>query len=144
MSGGPTENRLALGSKGALRYEIMDHGKLAHSDYPELGRSAIHPLLDVLHDIRKIPLPEDPLLGRSTLNIGTISGGRAPNVVADHAAAEIMLRTICDPSTIREAVSSSVARRAETRKGLQSPLLLYTSSYALPSITISFPSHTPL
>src|SRR6266516_4940763 len=71
INGEPTENRLALGSKGALRYEIMAHGKLAHSAYPELGHSAIHTLLDVLHDVRKIPLPEDPLLGRSTLNIGT-------------------------------------------------------------------------
>src|SRR5947209_11622917 len=65
INGEPTENRLALGSKGALRYEITAQGKLAHSAYPELGRSAIHTLLDVLHDVRKIPLAEDPLFGRS-------------------------------------------------------------------------------
>jgi len=88
INGEPTENRLALGSKGALRYEITALGKLAHSAYPELGHSAIHTLLDVLHDIRRIPLPEDGLLGRSTLNVGTIDGGRAPNVVADLAEAE--------------------------------------------------------
>jgi acetylornithine deacetylase len=64
-------------------------GKLAHSAYPELGHSAIHTLLDVLQDIRKIGLPQDSLLGYSTLNIGTISGGRAPNVVADQAQAEV-------------------------------------------------------
>ena len=85
INGEPTENQLALGSKGALRYEITAKGKLAHSAYPELGHSAIHTLLDVLEEIRGIALPEDPLLGRSTLNIGTISGGRAPNVVADQA-----------------------------------------------------------
>src|SRR4029077_8220630 len=90
INGEPTENHLALGSKGALRYEIKAHGKLAHSAYPELGHSAIHTLLEVLHDIRQIPLPQDDLLGASTLNVGTIAGGRAPNVVADHAAAEIM------------------------------------------------------
>src|SRR6202040_2474457 len=83
INGEPTENRLALGSKGALRYEITARGKLAHSAYPELGHSAIHTLLDVLQNIRAIPLPQEPLLGASTLNIGTISGGRAPNVVAD-------------------------------------------------------------
>src|SRR5260370_40485848 len=77
----PTENRLALGSKGALRYEITARGILSHSAYPELGYSALHTLLDVLHDIRQIPLPHDALLGDSTLNIGTIDGGRAPNVV---------------------------------------------------------------
>src|SRR5260370_25374142 len=64
INGEPTENRLALGSKGALRYEITTHGKLAHSAYPELGHSAIHALLEVLQDIRQIPLPCDSLLGR--------------------------------------------------------------------------------
>jgi acetylornithine deacetylase len=45
INGEPTENRLALGSKGALRFEITAHGKLAHSAYPELGHSALHTLL---------------------------------------------------------------------------------------------------
>src|SRR5713101_9044828 len=66
INGEPTENHLALGSKGALRYEITTHGKLAHSAYPELGHSAIHTLLDVLNDIRQIPRPDDALLGGST------------------------------------------------------------------------------
>src|SRR5437660_5693400 len=108
INGEPTENRLALGSKGALRFGITAHGKLAHSAYPELGHSAIHSLLDVLNDVRQIPLPEDALLGRSTLNIGTIGGGRAPNVVADHAEAEIMFRTVGDPAKLREAISVAV------------------------------------
>jgi acetylornithine deacetylase len=85
INGEPTDNRVALGSKGALRFEVTARGKLAHSAYPELGHSAIHTLLDVLQDIRRIPLPQDELLGPSTLNVGTISGGRAPNVVADEA-----------------------------------------------------------
>jgi len=59
INGEPTENRLALGSKGALRYELAARGKLAHSAYPELGHSAIHTLLDVLQEIRQLPLPED-------------------------------------------------------------------------------------
>src|SRR5204863_8415854 len=107
INGEPTENCLALGSKGALRFEITAHGKLAHSAYPELGHSAIHTLLDVLSDIRQIPLPEEGLLGRSTLNVGTIGGGRVPNVVADHAEAEIMFRTVGDPAKLREAVSAA-------------------------------------
>jgi len=143
INGEPTENRLALGSKGALRYEITAQGKLAHSAYPELGRSAIHTLLDVLHDVRKIPLPEDPLLGRSTLNIGTISGGRAPNVVADHAAAEIMFRTIGDPSAIREAVSAAVAGRAEAREVLHTPALHLTGFDGLPTTVVAFTTDIP-
>ena len=85
VNGEPTENKLALGSKGALRYEVIATGKMAHSAYPELGDSAIHKLVDALAQMRRIELPVDPALGPSTLNIGTISGGRAPNVMADEA-----------------------------------------------------------
>ena len=85
INGEPTENKLALGSKGALRYEIVARGRMAHSAYPHLGESAIEKLLDALERVRRIPLPHDPLLGASTLNIGTIQGGRAPNVIPDHA-----------------------------------------------------------
>src|SRR5258708_39135466 len=79
LNGQPTENHLALGSKGALRYELIARGKLAPSAYPQLGHSAIHSLLDALQEIRAFPLPSDPVLGPSTLNVGTISGGRASN-----------------------------------------------------------------
>src|SRR5713226_8982436 len=74
VNGEPTENLLALGSKGALRYELVARGRLAHSAYPQLGHSAIHSLLDALQEIRAFPLPSDPVLGPSTLNVGTISG----------------------------------------------------------------------
>ena len=81
INGEPTENQLALGSKGALRYEIIAHGKMAHSAYPELGESAIDKLLNALERIRKMPLPVDDLLGPSTLNIGTIQ--RRPRAERD-------------------------------------------------------------
>jgi acetylornithine deacetylase len=116
ISGEPTENLLALGSKGALRYELIARGKLAHSAYPELGHSAIHALLEALHDIREVPLPHDAILGQSTLNVGTICGGRAPNVVADEARAEIMFRTVGDPASIREIVQRLAAGRVEARE----------------------------
>src|SRR5207302_10371883 len=67
INGEPTENLLALGSKGALRFELVARGKLAHSAYPELGESAIENLLSVLEDVRRISLPSDELLGKSTL-----------------------------------------------------------------------------
>jgi acetylornithine deacetylase len=143
INGEPTENRLALGSKGALRYEITAHGKLAHSAYPELGHSAIHTLLDVLNDIRRIPLPEDELLGRSTLNIGTIEGGRAPNVVADQAEAEIMFRTVSDPTKIREAVSTAVEGRAVALEVLYTPALQLAKFDALPTTVVAFTTDIP-
>jgi acetylornithine deacetylase len=143
INGEPTENRLALASKGALRFEIIARGKLAHSAYPELGHSAIHTLLDVLQDIRSISLPHDPLLGASTLNIGTICGGRAPNVVADEARAEIMFRTIGDASPIREAVYAAVAGRAEAREVSHTPALRLSSFDGLPTTVVAFATDIP-
>jgi acetylornithine deacetylase len=143
INGEPTENQLALGTKGVLRYEITAHGKLAHSAYPELGHSAIHSLLDTLRAIRSIPLPEDPLLGQSTLNIGTIAGGRAPNVVADHAQAEIMFRTVGDPAEIRQAVFAAVAGRAEAREVLHTPALRLSVFDGLPTTVVAFATDIP-
>lgn len=143
INGEPTENQLALGSKGALRFEITAHGKLAHSAYPELGHSAIHTLLDVLHDIRRIPLPEDALLGRSTLNVGTIDGGLAPNVVADLAEAEIMFRTVGDPAKLREAVTAAAAGRAEAREVLHTPAVQLSKFDGLPTTIVAFTTDIP-
>ncbi len=143
INGEPTENRLALGSKGALRYEVTAHGKLAHSAYPELGHSAIHTLLEVLQDIRKIPLPHDALLGPSTLNIGTIRGGRAPNVVADLAEAEIMFRTVGDPAKIREAVSSVVAGRAVANEVFYTAAVQLAKLDGLPTTVVAFTTDIP-
>jgi acetylornithine deacetylase len=143
INGEPTENRLALASKGAVRFEIIARGRLAHSAYPELGHSAIHELLDVLQDIRGIPLPHDPLLGNSTLNIGTLCGGRAPNVVADEARSEIMFRTVGDASSIREAVSAAVAGHAETREISHTSALRLSSFDGLPTTVVSFATDIP-
>ena len=63
INGEPTENKLALGSKGALRLELTASGRMAHSAYPELGESAIEKLLDALDEVRRMPLPVDKILG---------------------------------------------------------------------------------
>ncbi len=119
INGEPSGNRLALGSKGTLRYELNTTGRAAHSAYPELGESAILKLLDVLERIRKIQLPADDVLGPSTLNIGLLSGGRAPNVIPDSASAALMFRLVGDPDPIRAAVRQAAGRRCA---GQRNPL----------------------
>jgi acetylornithine deacetylase len=108
INGEPTENKLALGSKGALRLEVVASGRMAHSAYPELGDSAILKLLDALNALRHLPLPTDAILGASTLNIGTISGGRAPNVIPDQALAEVFIRLVDDGNATRAAAKKAV------------------------------------
>lgn len=109
INGEPTENKLAVGSKGAYRFELIAKGRMAHSAYPELGDSAIDKLLDALAQVRALPLPTDALLGPSTLNIGTITGGRAPNVISDAAKAELFIRLIDDGDSIRELLTKTVS-----------------------------------
>lgn len=121
INGEPTSNRLALGSKGALRYELVASGRMAHSAYPELGDPAIDKLLDALQRIRAISLPVDDVLGPSTLNIGLISGGRAPNVIADHAEASLMFRLVAGPEPLRAAVQEACAGLVDAREILCIP-----------------------
>ncbi len=143
INGEPTENKLALASKGILRYEIEASGRLAHSAYPELGESAIDKLLDALERVRRIGLPEDALLGASTLNIGVISGGRAPNVIPDEALAEISIRLVGDPAPVREAMLHAVGDRAELREILCIPAITFDSVDGLDTAIVAYTTDVP-
>jgi acetylornithine deacetylase len=143
INGEPTENKLALGSKGALRYEIAAAGRMAHSAYPELGESAIDKLLDALARIRAIPLPVDDLLGPSTLNIGTIAGGRAPNIIADEARAEIFVRLVGDSAGTKDAIAEAVAGRAEAREMLEIPAVRLGALPGRETTVVAFTTDIP-
>jgi acetylornithine deacetylase len=143
INGEPTENKLALGSKGALRCEVAATGKMAHSAYPELGDSAIHKLIDALAALRRIPLPVDSLLGPSTLNIGTISGGRAPNVIADEARAEILIRLVGDSAEIKQALARAVEGRAQLLEVLEIPALRLGALDGLDTTVVAFTTDIP-
>ena len=143
VNGEPTENRLALGSKGVLRYEVCATGKMAHSAYPELGDSAIHKLIDALADIRRIALPVDDLLGPSTLNIGTISGGRAPNVVADEARADVMIRLVGDSAATKADLERAVEGRAELREVIEIPAVLLKPVEGIDTTVVAFTTDIP-
>src|ERR1051326_5672059 len=143
INGEPTENRLALGSKGALRYEVVATGKMAHSAYPELGDSAIHKLVDALSAIRGLPLPVDELLGSSTLNIGTLSGGRAPNVIADEAKADIMVRLVGDSTATKAALSQAVAGLAELKEVIEIPALRLNALNGMETTVVAYTTDIP-
>ncbi len=143
VNGEPTENKLALGSKGALRYELVAHGKMAHSAYPELGESAIEKLLDTLADVRKIELPVDETLGPSTLNIGTIAGGRAPNVIPDEARAELLIRLVGDSSSTKRAMLEAARGRVEVNDVLEIPALRLGSLDGLETTVVAYTTDIP-
>jgi len=143
INGEPTGNKLALGSKGALRYEITARGRMAHSAYPHLGESAIEKLLDALERVRRIPLANDPLLGASTLNIGTLTGGRAPNVIPDHAMAEVFIRLVDSGDSARAAIAAAVAGSAEAREVLCIPALNLGALDGFETTVVSYTTDIP-
>jgi len=144
VNGEPTENKLALASKGALRFEVIAKGRMAHSAYPELGESAIEKLLDVLEAIRHVTLPQDSLLGPCTMNIGTIIGGRAPNVIPDLAQAEILVRLVGDPSPVRDAFVAAAGGRAKLNEILCIPAMRFVKVDGLPTTVVSFTTDIPM
>ncbi len=144
INGEPTENKLALGSKGILRYELVATGKMAHSAYPELGESAIEKLLDALDAVRKMPLPQDPILGRTTVNIGTISGGRAPNIIPDSAKAELAIRIVGDGGEVDQALRRAVGTRAVVNEILSLPAMHFAALDGFPSCVVSFTTDIPV
>ena len=143
INGEPTENKLALGSKGALRFEVKAHGRMAHSAYPELGESAIDKLLAALQRICLVQLPNDDILGRSTLNIGTIRGGRAPNVIPDEAEAEIFIRIVGDVSGLRKDVQAAASPDAVAEEVLFIPAVHLGALEGFETTVVAFTTDIP-
>ena len=143
INGEPTENKLAVGSKGALRYQIVAHGKMAHSAYPELGDSAIEKLLNALERIRRVPLPVDHVLGASTMNIGLISGGRAPNVIADEAQAEIFIRVVGEVAELRGLIEAAARPDAEANEVLLIPAVHLGCLEGFETTVVAFTTDIP-
>jgi acetylornithine deacetylase len=143
INGEPTDNRIALASKGALRAVIRATGKMAHSAYPELGESATHKLVEVLHRILDIPLPVADDVGPSTLNIGMISGGHAPNVIADHAEAQVMVRLVGPSEETREAIQRAAEGLATVDFTLEIPFQRFRAVEGLPTMVAAFTSDIP-
>ena len=109
INGEPTENRLSIGQKGSLRVDLVAQGRAAHSAYPAEGVSAIAALLDTIERIRRMPLPNDSLLGQSTLNLGLIEGGVAPNVIPPSATAQLLIRTVEPSDALKSGIRALLA-----------------------------------
>jgi acetylornithine deacetylase len=113
INGEPTDNRMAIGTKGSVRLIITTSGRAAHSAYPEYGESAIEKLLDILDDIRRVEWPEDSFFGATTCNIGVVEGGTRPNVIPDHARAQLQIRLGIDIEQVKRIVERAVSGRGE-------------------------------
>src|SRR5258708_5418739 len=134
INGEPTENRVAIASKGSLRVQLTATGRMAHSAYPELGESAIDKLIEALHRLRAKPLPSDPEMGPCTLNVGTIEGGRAPNLISDHARPQVLYRLIGPAEQLRREIIAAVGDLAKVEFTLEIPFVRLRTFEGLPTM----------
>ena len=143
VNGEPTENRIALASKGTLRVEITASGRMAHSAYPELGDSAIDKLIGALARLRAMPLPSDPEVGPCTLNIGLIEGGRAPNVIPDYAHADLLYRLVGPSDELRRQIIRTAGDQVKVDFPLELPFLRFRTVEGLPTMIAAFTTDIP-
>lgn len=143
VNGEPTENRLALASKGTLRVEVTATGRMAHSAYPELGESAIDKLIPALGRLRAMPLPSDPDVGPCTLNIGLIEGGRAPNIIPDYAHADLSYRLIGPSDELRRQILAAAGNDVQVTFPLELPFLRMRTIDGLPTMIAAFTTDIP-
>ena len=144
INGEPTESKLALGSKGALRAVIRATGRAAHSAYPQMGESAIDKLLDILEDLRRTPFPSNDTLGATTLNIGVIKGGVAANVIPPEAEAEIMLRVVTRTPELKRIIEDVLAGRADIEYTFACDTVLAESLDGFETAVVAFTTDIPL
>lgn len=145
INGEPTESKLASGCKGSLRFIVRTRGREAHSAYPELGQSAIEPLIRLLPTIHDVPFPSDEVLGSTTVNIGTISGGTEANIIPGAAESEVMLRLVSDVAPVKELVSQwAAAGGAEVEFGSTIPAQRFHTMSGYEVAPVSYTSDIPL
>jgi acetylornithine deacetylase/succinyl-diaminopimelate desuccinylase-like protein len=143
VNGEPTENRLAAASKGTLRVNVTAQGRMAHSAYPELGESAIDKLLEALNRLRAMKLPTSTGIGPSTLNVGVIEGGRAPNVIPDYARAQLLYRLVGPAEELRREIQQTVGDLAKVEFVLEIPFLRLRTLDGLPTMIAAFTTDVP-
>lgn len=144
IGGEPTGSRFVAGSKGCLRIEVEARGVSGHSSEPSTGRSAVDPLLEFLNDLRALKLPDHPTFGATTMNIGVLQAGTAPNVIAESARAEIIFRTGEPIETLLAHIRPMAHGRVELRVGYRSDPVSFRCPKKSPGEIVSFACDLPL
>ncbi|MDH7515236.1 MAG: M20/M25/M40 family metallo-hydrolase [Bacteroidota bacterium] len=141
--GEPTENTPARAHKGVLSYRLETEGIAAHSGYPERGKSAIHVLLEILHDILTTDWGTDPILGQATVNVGEIHGGTAANVFAVSARACVVHRIVDSVQERKRRLVDIVGDRARIIiQAENDPQHLFVPE-GYPSVVVSYGTDIP-
>jgi len=143
INGEPTDNRMALATKGSLHVVLTARGKMAHSAYPELGESAIDKLVEALHRLHAMKLPVDSEVGACTKNVGTIEGGRARNIISDFARAELFYRLVGPGDGLRRQIVEAAGGLAEVEFTREAPFMRLRKLEHMPTMVAAFTTDIP-
>ena len=116
MAGEPTSLDVVYTHKGSCWLQLRTHGRAVHASQPEAGENAIYQMMQAIECLRQEGIPRlaansDPILGTSTLSVGTIRGGSKVNIVPDFCEAAVDIRTIpgMDPEFITDLLRQRVS-----------------------------------
>lgn len=119
----PTDLKVVHANKGVLRVWLESKGRAAHGSMPEAGRNAVYPLLPLLGALetklaKALAKHPHPLLGRATVNLGVLQGGKELNIVPDFCRAGLDLRTHpdCDNKQAYALIDELRRKHAPTTK----------------------------
>jgi acetylornithine deacetylase len=123
---------------------LRTRGVEAHSAYPQLGRSAIEPMLELLPTLKALELPVDPKLGETTVNIGVLRGGTAANIIPGSCEAELMIRLVGDVRVVKDIIEKWVDGRAEISYGSYIPPQFFHTIPGFETAAMAYTSDIPL
>jgi acetylornithine deacetylase len=143
INGEPTQSTLAVGTKGAIRVIVRTEGRAAHSAYPQFGRSATLDLVSLLGELDRLELPRDPILGETTVNIGSLAGGVADNVLAPAAEARLMIRLVGPAEEVVAVFERWAAGRATLEWGVSIPAAMLSFAEGFGAAVAAFATDIP-
>jgi succinyl-diaminopimelate desuccinylase len=108
--GEPTSNYPMVGHKGSIKFHAAFTGVSAHGSMPQLGVNAIYKAAKAIAKLEEFQfgVPEHPVMGLPTINVGTVEGGSGVNLVPDLANIGVDIRTV--PGTDHEALLSRLRK----------------------------------
>ena len=126
----PTGNYPYIGHKGLAWFEVETHGVTAHGSMPEVGDNAIVKMAKVIGDLDrfKFPVESHDVMGKPTMNVGTIRGGLNTNSVPDEAKITIDTRSVpgIDHDHVCKSLQALLAPRGATVRKIVDCAALYT------------------
>jgi len=121
--GEPTGLNVRKGQNGIIYFDISCRGKRAHGSRPEEGINAIEVLMKELDKIKYFEFEECPILGKNKINLGSISGGIAPNIVPDFAEAIVVVRNTVSSEKIIKVFRENLKNSEIKTRMVYEPIL---------------------